>query len=298
MPIHEFDIDYTPAAPYTEIPVVAASVGRGSGAEAGGPATLPDGGRQFSHLQAPPIGVRQGKQGRFDVRGTPSGLAREDIEDFLLPGFRALDEGMKMYWSGMRVPTKDAYRFLRVKVAGADKSVLIWRDELLNGRARLPVGALSRSKEEFNKDKFSPAYHYMRLRYTSTRGNLAVLTYRPTPWLVDYTLSVWAEHKRDAEYVKYQILTRFNPLAEFRMSDGRVQGTLTLRFSGAQDQSDKEASFEQHRLIKYEYTMVAEAWLPLPERVLPTVLGQVVAVKDADNSQTLMYARGPFGLST
>jgi hypothetical protein len=294
MPIHEFTIDYTPAAPYTHVPSLSASVGGGSGAEAAGPSRQPDGQQQWSHIHAPPVGVASSpKQGRVSVLGQSSGVAHEDIEDFLLPGFRALDEGMKMYWSGMRVPTKDAYRFLRIKVAGADKSVLIWRDELLNGRARLPVGALSRSKEEFNKDKFSPAYHPMRVRYASVRGNLAILTYRPTPWLVEYTLSVWAEHKRDAEYVKYQVLTRFNPLAEFRMSDGRVQGTLTIRFGGAQDQSDKEASFEQHRLIKYEYTMTAEAWLPLPERVLPTVLGPVVTVKDV--ADQLLYVQGPLG---
>jgi hypothetical protein len=53
-----------------------------------------------------------------------------------------------------------------------------------------------------------------------------------------------------------------------------------MSFGGMSDQSDKEASFDQHRLIKYDFSITAEAWLPLPERLLPTVIGSVLSVKD------------------
>jgi hypothetical protein len=213
-----------------------------------------------------------------------------DIQDFLIPGFRSLDEAMKMYWSGMRIPTKDAYRFLRVKVAGGDKTFMIWHDELQNGRARLPVVSISRGKESFNKDKFSPAYLPMASRFLSRRGNRAALVYRPVPFLVEYTLLVWGEHKRDVEYAKYQILTRFNPLAEFRMYDGHLQGIVTLRGGDSNDQSDKEATFDQKPLIKHEYSITAEAWLPLPERLVPTVLGFNAQLKDIVSGSVLEYA--------
>lgn len=202
------------------------------------------------------------------------------LEDFLQPGFRSLDEAMKQFFSGVRVPTKDSYRFMRVKVAGGDKSLLVWSDDLKEGRVRLPLAAISRESHEFNPEKFSPAYHAMTARYVSTRGNMAAKVYRPVPFLVEYNLTIWAEHKRDAEYILYQILTRYNPLAEFRMFDGKLAGNVQLRFGGSSDASDKEAGYDQHANVRYEITTTAEAWLPLPEKLVPTVLGRVQILKE------------------
>lgn len=250
------------------------------------PGQFPTAAKQLSHAQG----------GRSNILTGGPVVDPTDVEDFLIPGFHALDGAMKMYWSGMRVPTRDAYRFCRMKVAGGDKSLLIWRDDIVNGRVRLPVASLNRTKIEFNKDRFSPPYLSMAMKYPNRRGDRVLLVYRPTPWLVEYQMSLWTEHKRDAEFVKFQVLTRFNPLAVFRMSDGHLQGDITLRFGGAADQSEKEAPADQGRLVKYDFTMTAEAWLPLPERLLPTVLGHVVSVKDpnGDVIQSIMNHQSVF----
>lgn len=202
------------------------------------------------------------------------------VEEFLIPGFKALDDAMRRYWSGMRVPMKDGYRFMRVKVAGGDKSLLIWNDELVGGRARLPVGAIDRTGHEFNPNKYSPASLPICVRYPSKRGDLAVKVFRPVPFLVNYKLVIWAERKRDAEYILYQVLTRFTPLADFRMYDGKLQGTVVLKYDGCEDASDKEVGHDQHANIRYETSLTAEAWLPLPEQVVPTVLGRVTTMKE------------------
>lgn len=227
--------------------------------------------RQLSHVEG----------GRNPFDGSDFLAYPYHLEEFLTPAFRALDDSMKQYWSGIRVPTKDSYRFMRVKIAGGDRSVMIWADDLSEGRARLPVAAISREAHNFNPEKFSPPYHAMTARYLSTRGNLAAKVFRPVPFLVDYTLTIWAEHKRDAEYILYQILTRFNPLAEFRMFDGKLEGNVQLKFNGSSDASDKEAGFDQYAKVRYEVTVVAEAWLPLPEKIIPTVLGQVVSFRES-----------------
>ncbi len=234
-----------------------------------GAAELP-GARQLSHVEG----------GRNPLDGSNFMAHPYHLEEFLQPGFRALDDAMKQYWSGIRVPTKNSYRFMRVKIAGGDKSLLVWADDLKEGRARLPLAALDRTGHEFNPDKYSPAYHAMTARYVSTRGNLAAKVYRPVPFLVEYTLTIWAEHKRDAEYILYQVLTRFNPLAEFRMYDGKLEGNIQLRFGGSQDASDKESGYDQQANIRYEVTITAEAWLPLPEKIVPTVLGRVTVLKE------------------
>lgn len=210
-----------------------------------------------------------------------------EINEFLLQGFRALDEAMKMYWSGMRVPTKDSYRFCRVKVAGGDKSLLIWRDDLINGRVRLPVMSLVRGKYEWNKDRYSPPIHPMSIRPAIKSGNKLILTYRPTPWLVDYTLDVWTEFKRDVSYIDHQILTRFNQLAVFHMFDGHLQGDVTMHYKGHNEQTSNETAFDEHRLVKHQFSITAEAWLPLPERIVPAVVGHVFTISDENGSVLL-----------
>jgi hypothetical protein len=227
--------------------------------------------QQLSHAE----GGRTQIQSKDGLQEYPTHL-----EEFLIPGFRSLDNSMKQYWSGIRVPTKDSYRFMRVKIAGGDKSLLVWNDQLVEGRARLPVAAISRESIEFNAEKFSPPYHVMRNRFLSTRGDQVAQVFRPTPWLVDYNLIIWAERKRDIEYILYQVLNRFNPLGEFRMFDGHIQGNVQLRYGGSTDASDKEAGFDTHAKVRYEVTMSAEAWLPLPERIAKTVLGQVALLKE------------------
>ena len=211
----------------------------------------------------------------------------DHVEEHVIPGFRALDEAMKQYWSGIKIPTKDAYRYLRVKVAGGDKSILIWADDLKEGKARLPVASLSREGHEFYPEKFSPKYHPMSIRYLSTRGDMVAQVFRPLPFLVDYKLFIWTEHKRDAEYALYQILTRFCPLAVFRIDMANLSGDITLRFGGAVDASDKEVGFDQNAAVKYEVSMTAEAFLPLPEVISKTVLGMPKVVKEQTSNNSI-----------
>lgn len=226
--------------------------------------------RQLSHAEG----------GRTPLDGSGTQTYPYHLEEFLQPGFWSLDSAMKQFWCGIRVPTKDSYRFMRVKISGGDKSLLIWSDDLKEGRARLPLAAISRESHEFNKEKFSPSYHAMTARYLSSRGNLAAKVFRPVPFLVDYKLIVWTERKRDVEYILHQALTRFNPLAEFRMFDGKISGNVQLRYGGCTDASDKETGFDQHANVRYEISTTAEAWLPLPEKIIPTILGRVTLLKE------------------
>lgn len=256
MPVYNFNSDFSVKEP----------------ARAAMPLGVPQmpGIRQSSHIEG----------GRTKITGADVDTYPYNLEEFLQPGFWSLDSAMKQYWSGIRVPTKDSYRFMRVKVAGGDKSLLIWADDLKEGRARLPLAAIDRGSHEFNPDKYSPPYHAMTARYLSSRGDRVAKVYRPVPFLVDYKIIIWTERKRDAEHILYQSLTRFNPLAEFRMFDGKIQGNVQLRYGGCSDASDKETGYNQHANVRYEISVTAEAWLPLPEKIVPTVLGRMTSLKE------------------
>lgn len=220
------------------------------------------------------------------IEGFPLGTQPDYLQEFLIPGFSALDEALKTYWAGIRVPTKDSYRLVRVKVAGGDKTVLFWADDLRDGRVRLPVISLNRETAQPNPDKFSPPYLAMRRLFSADRRYQSIV-YRPIPFLVEYELTSWSVWKRDADHILYQVMARFNPLAEFTMSDGHIRGNVQLRFGGYSDASEKEAGFDQQAKIRYEFKMTAEAWLPLPERVVPSILGMVNVAQEYTTREIL-----------
>ena len=67
---------------------------------------------------------------------------------------------------------------------------------------------------------------------------------------------------------------------------------MQLRYEGAADTSEKEAGFDQKANTRYEVTMTAEAWLPLPELVVPTILGHANVVREYATNQLLYVGRG------
>jgi hypothetical protein len=274
MPIYGFDADFT--APFNpQIPVGLPSVPSVS---------------QLSHSDK-----------RTPMDGSDNFAYSNYVQEFTTAGFRALDESLKQYWTGIRVPTKDSYRLLRVKIAGGDKSLLVWADDLKEGRARLPVASLNRTSHEYLTEKFSPNYHPMTFRYLNTDRSVIAQIFRPVPVLVSYEMSVWAERKRDIEHIIFQVMQRFNPLAEFRMFDGHLQGSVYLRYKGTTDASDKDASYDTHANVKYEVAFDAESWLPLPEKVTKTVRGVVTSLREVPGeiiNNPIINSGGGVGLDT
>lgn len=205
----------------------------------------------------------------------------EDIRTILPRGLFSMDAGIKKYFEDIQVPTKDDVRRLTVRVAGGDKTLLQWSQDLHSGRITLPVMSINRTGWRFNVEKFSPPYINMTRRFINNDGSRMALTYRPWPALIDYTLSVWAERKRDMENIAYQIQTRFNPLAEFRIEDETgLRGYVQLRFGDVTDNSDIDIGAEELAKVRYDFGVTMEGWLPLPEKILPTTLGKVVSLHE------------------
>jgi len=266
MPVYEFGSRFT----FVNTP-------RGIGPAAVAGATQPN-----PHINPYAPGMSQNshvQSGRVANTWEIHRVESSDIEDFIDPGFRYLDAAMKNYWSDIRIPTKDSYRFLRTKIAGMRPSLQIWNEELKHGRVKLPVISISRTGQNYNPDKFTPPYRPLRRRFVNSAKTMVALSYRPVPYIVDYTLNIWSEHKRDAEYALYQILTRFNPLAELAVTDDHNFGYVQMKLISSSDTSEKEASAEQHAKVKYEISYSAEAWLSLPEKVMPTIVGTVLSIE-------------------
>jgi hypothetical protein len=205
----------------------------------------------------------------------------QEVHEILPQGYRTMDRGMKNYFSGMPVPTKDGLRLLQVRLSGGDKPYLIWAQDLKVGRVKLPVMAIRRENDEHYPMKFSPAHgHWMAKRYLDSECSRIALSYRPVSALIGYTLSVWAEHKRDLEYINYQLRRRFHPVAEFMVEDEHLRGSVFIKYNGMTVAVDDEVPADQRSNKRYDYNLQIEGWMPLPEKVVPSILGQVTSLRE------------------
>lgn len=244
--------------------------------------------------KVPPLPTSMEAQPRTDIWFEHQNVnIAEEVREILPQGYRTMDRGIKNYFSGIQVPTKDGIKMMQVRISGGDKPYLIWAQDLRLGRVTLPVMAIRRQNDDNFAEKFSPAhFHYMAKRFLDTDGTRIALSYRPVPSLISYTLSVWAEHKRDLEYIQYQIRTRFNPAAEYMVEDEHLRGSIFLRYNGMTVAVDDEVPAEQRANKRYDYSLTMEGWLPLPEKVVPSILGRVTSLKDADLGDTLEVISG------
>jgi len=216
-----------------------------------------------------------------DMPNTYSAYVRDDIP----VAFHSLERSLKHYFSDIPVPAKDHVRFMQVRIAGGKRAVLLWNQPLREGQAHLPVASLSGGKSfEFNKEKYSLPYYPMTIRNLNDSRNKVAKVFRPWPVLVDYTLTILAKHKRDLGYIQSHILPRFNPYAALMMSDGRIQGEVQLYYKGAAVTTEEEVGFDSDEMVSWEISFQADAWLPLPEVITPTVRGTVSVLKESCGS--------------
>lgn len=239
------------------------------------PAEYPIGMSQSSDLNTPVINSIAGQRPGFTdiLTGKLLWENPSDEHDFTEPALRPLEEALKMYFSGIRVPYKDGYRLLRVKIASPQRSLAIWRDDLINGRAVIPVGSISRAGLEYDKTRYAPPYHPMMYRYHNRSGSSVSLVYKPTPVIVSYNLSVMCETKTDDGHIMTTIMRRFQSgVAEFVVRSDHLQWVARANFGGGDNQTEQKIDDGAKSFIVTVYKMAIEAYLPLPERTVPTAL--------------------------
>ena len=227
-----------------------------------------------------PLSQLPDKTGHKHLPFNKINIGTDDTRNILPMGFQTMDEGIKQWLSDIVVPTKDGQKKVTVRVPRSDRTVLIWQQELKEGRIRLPVISVHRNSETFHAEKFSPPYHRMRRMFADKAGTRLALIYRPRHYLLEYQITAWTEFKQDAEYIKYQMLTRFSPLAEIHIADEYLQGNLIMKFGSATDNSEIEAAKNTLAKVRYDFTLSAEGWLPLPEKLTPAILGKVQVLQD------------------
>lgn len=207
----------------------------------------------------------------------------EEVREVYQPGFYFIDTAIKNYFSGIRIPISkgnEKYRMMIVKISGGEASTLLLDKDIRGGRLQLPAMSITRTGETPDPKRYSPAYLPTGKRYCNN-GRRAELIYRPVPYLIDYSLDIWTEYKNDAEFANYSILSRFNPLASFFLNDVTgISYELIMKLMSSTDSSDLEPDSSTHGKIKKTINIQVEGWLPLPTKVVPTILSKLISVKE------------------
>ncbi len=219
------------------------------------------------------------------INHDPINVATDDVKSIFPVGFKTMDRGMKEFFQNIDVPTKDGTRKLVVRIAGGDKTILFWKQLMEeDNRIKLPVMSINRQSWELNTMKHTPSVSAPTFyrRFANSDGSRMELSPREYSAMITYSLSVWAERKRDMEYIMFQITSRFNPLAEWRVEDEFMTGNIIGKLTSSTDNSDIDADANKLANVRYDFTVQIEGWMPLPSRIVPTVLGQVTELAELD----------------
>jgi hypothetical protein len=209
----------------------------------------------------------------------------EEIREVNPFGFHLMDYGIKNYFSGIRIPVgkgNEEYSILNVRIAGADPESLIYSDKSLNsGRLSLPILAISRTSEDYDIKRFSPPIHPI-YRHLKCNGKKVESVYRPAPYTIQYTLEIWSEHKAQAEYALYSIISKLNPIGSFFLEEPSMGMSLEVIVhpKGSSDNSDLESNPDSRAEVKRSINIEVEGWLPLPSKVESTVLSKPVTINE------------------
>lgn len=209
----------------------------------------------------------------------------DEVREVYPAGFYNIDKGIKNYFSGIRIPVgrgTEEYKMLPVRIAGFDPEAMVYGDQNLNGgRLTLPFLSISRTGETYDPERYSPPIRPIH-RHMICNGRESENVYRPVPFLVDYTLEIKAEHKSEAEFALYSIISKLNPIGSFFLEEDSMGMSfeIIVHPKGSTDNSDLEVDDSTKEEVKKSVTIQVEAWLPTPTKVVPNILARPVTIRE------------------
>jgi len=218
--------------------------------------------------------------------GEDINYAPEMVRNVIVKGFYDLDAGMKQWLGGIKIPVYDSYKAVAVHVVSHDRSVLSWAQEFFNGRVSLPVISIKRESWEFGRDRWIPPYLPMWREFTDGSRRRMRLVYHPIPFDVSYEMNIWSEFKHDAEYISSDVTRRCCPMGMFVVEDEYITQNVRVTVNSVSDSSDVDIDAKTKPKINYSISMKVEYSIPIHEKVVPTVLGKVISLKESDTRTT------------
>jgi len=134
----------------------------------------------------------------------------------------------------------------------------------------VPQLALYVMSIDFGEDRSMNKNEYVTFNETISGANRSISDYMiPTPYNINYELSIYAIQMDDIFQCIEQILPFFNPIAYIRLNIPEVdtQHTIKISYEGASPDQPIELDETSQRILKWDLTFVAHALLFKPIRL-------------------------------
>ncbi len=175
------------------------------------------------------------------------------------------------------------------------------KDEtLVVNRLRLPMLALTQTSIDYDLNRYTyhQALNLMRGRDGKPGLTISEKYNRDTvfgvargiPVNIGYTLTAWTTYREDMNQIAEQIISKFSHLAYIRVTG--VPWETVVKLESIANNINNEPGDKAIRIIKFEFNMVAQTYIPQPmtrkKAVLKMKVDFVDGLTDEDITQVLM----------
>jgi hypothetical protein len=177
----------------------------------------------------------------------------------------------------------------------------IRKDEtLVVNRLRLPMMALTQSGIEYDLNRYT--YHKALNLFRNELGKPGITISekynkdtilgfaRGIPVNMTYTLTAWTMYREDMNQIIEQIMTKFSQVAYITVTG--VQWEVIVKLDSIANNLNNEPGDQQIRVIKYEFNMTAQTYIPQPierkKAVLKMKIDFVDGLKEEEITEVLM----------
>lgn len=246
--------------------------------------------------------VGLGKHGQCDPMQT--GQIVQDVSDpnkdviyRYSKSLRGCDEAMVDLFNNVVVIDEDGKAHKVPIVWGTQERAVAWMlqdnvkkdGSLVVERIRLPMMAIYSSGMEFDQSRYTyhKAVDYLRdaggkpgfyAKERFERDTVFGMT-RGLPINKAYTLMVWSLYMEDMDQMLEQVVSKFSPVAYIRVRGIRWETVVTL--DSIANNVDYEPGDQNQRIIKYEFNLTAQAYIPQPMTRNKSVLSTKVDIHNS-----------------
>lgn len=228
-------------------------------------------------------------------------------------GLRGCDEAMIDLFKGMVVIDEDGKAWpIPILLGPPEKAVAamiqenVRKDEtLVVNRIKLPMLAMTQSNIEFDAGRYS--YHKALNFFTKEDGRPGFTISekyekdtifgmaRGIPVNMGYTLTAWTMYREDMNQIVEQIMTKFSQVAYIRVTG--VPWEVIVKLDSVANNINNEPGDQQIRVIKYEFNMTAQTYIPQPIERKKAILKTKVDFVDGTSDETITEVLGRIELS-
>ena len=170
------------------------------------------------------------------------------------------------------------------------------KDEtLVVNRIRLPMMAMTQTNIEYDINRYT--YHKALNYFLDEEGKPSITQSerykkdtifgfaRGIPVNMGYTVTAWTLYREDMNQIVEQIMTKFSQVAYIRVTG--VPWEVIVKLDSVANNLNNEPGDQQIRVIKYEFNMTAQTYIPQPIERKKAVLSAKVDFVDGLTDETV-----------